>query len=84
MDDAELHEGAERLLEAARAYFKLMQARRLSGGTIWLTDKDGAMVVFTRGEYRERLLRNIETIYDEGRVHQFGVADSVGEQLNDG
>jgi hypothetical protein len=72
--DTELEEAAEALLAAGRAYYKVMQKKRLAGGCIWLTDKDGAMVVFTRGEYRQRLMTNIETEFDAKMVHNFGVA----------
>lgn len=73
-EDIELYECAETLLSAGHAYFKLMNKRGLAGGCIWLTDKDGAMVVFTRGEYRAQLLHNIEMEIDAKRVHQFGTA----------
>lgn len=73
--DEELGEAAETLLAAAHAYYKVMQKKRIAGGCIWLTDKDGAMVVFTRGEYRQQLLTNIETEFDAPRVYNFGVAD---------
>lgn len=62
------------LLEAANIYWEIMRKHGLHGGCIWLTAKDGNMVVFTRGEYREQLLKNITTQYDEGRVFQFGSA----------
>jgi hypothetical protein len=73
--DGELKEAASRLLAEAHAYFKLMTKRGISGGCIWLTDQDGAMVVFTRGEYRPQLLHNIEMELDAKRVHSFGAAE---------
>ncbi len=72
--DKEMGDAAEALLEAAQAYYRVMQKKRLAGGCIWLTDKDGAMVVFTRGEYRHRLLRNIGSEFDAGLIYNFGVA----------
>lgn len=77
--DEELGEAAETLLAAARAYYKVMQKKRISGGCIWLTDKDGAMVVFTRGEYKNQLLYNIETKFDADRAYNFGMADVDGQ-----
>lgn len=74
MDD-ELKDAAAKLLAEAHSYFKIMQKRGLAGGCIWLTDSDGAMVVFTRGEYRTRLLQNIEMEIDAKRAHSFGVAE---------
>lgn len=73
--DEELQAAAETLLESAHAYFKVMQKKHLAGGCIWLTDKDGAMVVFTRGEFKNQLLHNIETRFDVGRAYSFGVAE---------
>lgn len=73
--DKELMQGAEELIAAAHSYFELMSKRGLAGGVIWLTDADGAMVVFTRGEYRHRLLRNIETEMDTKKVYNFGTAE---------
>lgn len=78
--DTELQEAAQRLLDGAYSYFKLMQKRGLSGGCIWLTDIHGAMIIFTRGEYKDRLLYNIETRIDAERVHNFGVAELSKEQ----
>lgn len=73
--DNELQSAAEKLLEAAHAYYKIMQKKDLAGGCIWLTDKDGAMVVFTRGEFKNQLLHNIETRLPFERAYSFGAAD---------
>lgn len=75
--DNELQSAAEKLLEAAHAYYKIMQKKDLAGGCIWLTDKDGAMVVFTRGEFKNQLLHNIETRLPFERTYSFGVAEGV-------
>jgi len=77
MSNQELHDAADRLIDEARSYFQLMQKRGLAGGCIWITAQDGSMVIFTRGEYRERLLHNIEMEIDAKRVHQFGVAETT-------
>lgn len=78
MDD-ELKDGAQKLLDAAHAYFNLMRKRGLAGGCIWLTGMDGALVVFTRGEYREKLLWNIESGLDAKRAMSFGTAELPGD-----
>lgn len=75
--DTELHSAAEKLLEAAHAYYKIMQKKDLAGGCIWLTDKDGAMVVFTRGEFKNQLLHNIETRLPFEQTYSFGTAERV-------
>lgn len=74
-NDAELKAGAQALLDAGHAYFNMMRKRGLAGGCIWLTGMDGAMVIFTRGEYRSRLLDNIETHLDAKRAYSFGTAE---------
>jgi hypothetical protein len=74
-DDVELKACGQALLDAAHAYFKLMRKRGLAGGCVWLTAMDGSMVVFTRGEYRDRLLYNIETNFDAKRAYSFGTAE---------
>lgn len=73
MDDA-LKDRAQALIAAGQAYFNVMRERGLAGGCVWLTAMDGSMVVFTRGEYRERLLWNIETNLDAKRAYSFGTA----------
>lgn len=75
MDDQELRDGAQALLDAGHAYFNLMRKRGLAGGCIWLTGMDGAMVIFTRGEYRQKLLDNIEMNLDAKRAYSFGTAE---------
>ena len=79
MDD-ELKASAQALLSAGHAYFNIMRKHGLAGGCIWLTGMDGAMVVFTRGEYREKLLWNIETSLDAKRAVSFGTAELPGDE----
>lgn len=79
MDD-ELKTAAEAWLKASHDYYDLMRRRGLAGGCIWLTSQSGAMVIFTRGEFRERLLHNIEMEIDAKRVHQFGVAELPSDE----
>lgn len=81
MDD-ELKKSAAALLAAGHAYFQEMRKRNLAGGCIWLTDMDGAMVIFTRGEYRDRLLHNIETNLDAERAVSFGTAELPNDPQN--
>lgn len=49
---------AQQLLDAAHEYWKA-SSRVAPGAVRWLTGEDGSLVIFTRGEYREELLRNI-------------------------
>lgn len=66
----ELQAEAAKFLAAGKAYWDLMQrAPRMGGAISWVKDTEGGMVIFTRGEYSEQLLRNIENC---GPVTHFG------------
>lgn len=60
--DSPLQELGQALLDAAEAYWKAYQKEWFRGGgaIVWLDDSRGNTVIFTRGEYRHRLLLNIE------------------------
>lgn len=77
--DQELKDAAHKLLTECHAYYNLMRRRGLAGGCVWLTDMDGAMVVFTRGEFRHKLLHNIEMELDAKRAISFGAAEIPGK-----
>ena len=50
------------LLDAAMDYF--YEYRRATGGAavVWIKDTDGRMVILTRGEYGDTLMRNIDIL----------------------
>lgn len=77
--DKELQDAAQRLLEECQTYYDLMRKRGLAGGCIWLTGGEGQMVVYTRGEYRQQLLINIEMEMGAKRVFNFGAAEIPGK-----
>ena len=56
----ELKEIGQRLLDVALEYHEAANRAGVSGAVIWLTGSDGEMVIITRGEYRDTLMRNIE------------------------
>lgn len=56
----QLKKCGEDLLNTALEYHRLANINGISGAVIWLTGVDGEMVIVTRGEYKETLLRNIE------------------------
>jgi hypothetical protein len=60
-----LHQAAEKLLAAAADYWA--EYRKTTGGAavVWLTDGDGRLLIFTRGEYRERLMAGIPPMRKE-------------------
>ena len=70
--DQEFEASGRALLEAAHTYYNVMRKKGIAGGCIWLCGQDGNMVIFTRGEYRSQLLRNIETELDTKRLYMFG------------
>ena len=77
--DKELQDAAQNLLETCQEYYDLMRKRGLAGGCIWLTGQAGQMVVFTRGEFRQQLLHNIEMELDAKRAVSFGAAEIAGK-----
>ncbi len=75
---AELQQVGQKLLDAAYEYWIAAHKAGLHGAVMWLKGRAGneedALVIFTRGEYKEQLMRNIE---DSGPTIEFGhtVAD---------
>lgn len=66
---ADLEKVGERFLEAGLAYWEAMHKAGIDGAISWLQDRDGALVLYTRGEYRDLLLNNVERL---GEVYSFG------------
>lgn len=60
--NAELRAAAQKVLDAAMEYFYAY--RRATGGAavVWIKDTDGRMVILTRGEYSDTLMRNIDLL----------------------
>lgn len=65
----ELQVLGKKLLDAAVEYNKMANKMGMCGAIIWLSGSDGELVVVTRGEYKDRLLHNIERT---GPTHYFG------------
>lgn len=68
---ADLHAEATKFLAAGHAYFEAAHKAGIGGAVIWTEDTEHGLVIFTRGEYRETLLRNIPEL---GPVVQYGAA----------
>jgi hypothetical protein len=68
---AELRTAGTAFVEAGKAYWEAMQKAGMHGAVSWLQSTEGSLVIFTRGEYRERLLRNVHEV---GPVYHFGSA----------
>lgn len=66
----QLSECGQKFLDAGFAYWEMMQKVKGLGGAIaWIDNTDGHMVIFTRGEYSQQLVSNIER---QGPTFKFG------------
>lgn len=63
-------QAANELLRAAHAFWKIERESGMPSAVKWITGDDGSMVIFTRGEYRDQLMRNITELPGEG-VYRF-------------
>ncbi len=72
----DLKDASDRLLNAARDYFNIMRKHNLAGGCIWLMSESGELVIFTRGEYKDQLMRQIE-MDRKGPQYTFGTTDEL-------
>jgi len=66
----QLREAGHRFIEAGRAYWEAMHKAGIGGALAWYESENG-LVIFTRGEYRQTLLKNIPEV---GPVLQLGAA----------
>lgn len=66
VSETELRASAQALLDAAYAYWKIMQEAGEGGALFWLDDCAGHTVIFTRGEYRSTLMSNVDQLRFEG------------------
>lgn len=88
VSEEELRQAGQTLLDAAYAYWKVMQEAGMGGALFWLDDAAGKTVLFTRGEYRATLLRNVDQLRWEGgnddgsatgvKVQSFHLETAVG------
>lgn len=62
---------AQKLLDAAHKFWKACHEEGQHGAVQWLIGTNGELIIFTRGEYRETLMSNIETLIDQKRIHKF-------------
>lgn len=61
-DHPSLEDQCRALHEAGHDLFKARRKEGLGGAVCWVEYGDGTVVIFTRGEYRETLMRNIDEI----------------------
>lgn len=65
----ELQELGAKWLDAGYAYWTAAQKEDIGGAIVWIADLNGYTCVFTRGEYRQTLMNNIDRI---GPTRYFG------------
>ena len=63
---------AQALLDAAQAFWEACHKEGQWGAVQWLEGAGGELLIYTRGEYRERLMANIETLPNVEKMHLFG------------
>ena len=71
MDKKRMAAGQE-LLDAAYRFWDACHQEGQYGAVQWLTGTNGELVIFTRGEYRDRLMSNIDTLPNVEKIHFFG------------
>ena len=75
----DLQKAGERLMDAAYEYWEMCAKTGLvNGAVVFLTDADGKMVIFTRGEYRHALMTNIDQL-GLGQSVMFGSVGYAGD-----
>lgn len=67
----DLRKAADKFREAGLEYWEATHKAGIpSGAVVWIQCEDGAFCLFTRGEYRHVLLKNIDAL---GPTMMFGV-----------
>ena len=56
---------ARNLLEAALAFREEVSNQAVASAVVWVEYSGGALVVVTRGEYRDTIMENIEPLSEE-------------------
>ena len=76
----ELEQAAFAWLEAGRKYWKTAARLGRQGAVIWVKDTDGALFVFTRGEYEMQLTDLIMSLGGPDEVHYFSREETEESQ----
>ncbi len=80
-EDLEL--SAHKLLEAAYQYWQDCHRfdYKIAGAVQWLEDHEtGHLVIFTRGEYRERLMMNIDVLPSQMHRLDLNIPDEPDDE----
>ena len=59
------------LIDAAYAFWEACNEEGQYGAVQWLTGTSGELIIFTRGEYREHLMKNINALPSVDNIHMF-------------
>ena len=70
--DAKRMATGQKLLDAAHEFWEACDEEGQYGAVQWLIGTLGELVIFTRGEYRQRLMENIHTPPGVEKMHLFG------------
>ena len=70
--DARRREAGQKLLDAAHEFWSACQDEGQHGAVQWLAGTLGELVIFTRGEYRQQLMENIQELPGAEKIHFFG------------
>jgi len=70
MDEKRLA-SAQKLLDAAHEFWRACNEEGQRGAVQWLTGTNGELIIFTRSEYRNVLMSNIESLSNQDKVHFF-------------
>lgn len=65
----ELQKEAALFIAAGYRYWEAAHRAGIGGAVIWVEDTDKGFVLFSRGEYKDTILRNIEP---QGKTTYFG------------
>ena len=69
--DKKRRETGQRLIEASHEFWKACKEEGQHGAVQWLTGGNGELIIFTRGEYRQQLMKNIGDLCFQSPVHTF-------------
>jgi len=61
----ELRESGQILISSARAFWEVHQKLCGPRAVVWLEDDSGGLILFTRGEYKSQIMRNIAPLSQE-------------------
>lgn len=64
-----LHDDGVAFLKAGLKFWEGRHKAGMSGAIAWFKDSNEGMVLFTRGEYSQQIVNNIEA---QGPIYQFG------------